>query len=165
MSRPISPSGAHLAAVPVHKVEAASLEGVADPVATKPQHTEFEALLDEIIKGRLPIPHFEPMDPSQGIASIAAGSGLQVTQVAWGATLPGAEGRGHFARFFLNTTQGGQFDGTGLVMLMTGDGGKIGRFAICKHSKVMGADANPRRGWYPGRCEHCGLDMTVDSGD
>lgn len=151
-----------MTAVPYLASLAASL---APEAAPKLRAADFDKLFDEITAGRLPVPNFEEMDLAQGVGSIAAGSGMQVTAPKWGARIEGSDKGGHFARFFLNTTQGGQFDGSGLVMLMTGSGGKIGRFAICKHSKVAGPGANPNRGWHPGRCEHCGLDMTVDSGD
>lgn len=70
-----------------------------------------------------------------------------------------------WARYFLNRTQGGQLDGTGYVMIYGNGGGKIGHFAICKHEKIAEVGADPRRGWHPGRCRLCNLNMTVDSGD
>lgn len=39
------------------------------------------------------------------------------------------------------------------------------RVAICEHEKVEGAGANHMRGWHPGRCRLCDMDMSVDSGD
>jgi hypothetical protein len=97
------------------------------------------------------------------------------------------EGQQHsgWAKFFLHTTQGGGFDGSGDVIiyaspkydpdaesvpgsLMKGrmvGGAIIGRFAICDHKKVDHPDADHRRGWHPGHCEKCGMNMTVDSGD
>lgn len=39
------------------------------------------------------------------------------------------------------------------------------RVAVCKHEKVPGSGANPQRGWHPGSCRLCGMDLTVDSGD
>lgn len=41
----------------------------------------------------------------------------------------------------------------------------VRRFAICKHERELHAGADPSRGWRPGHCKHCGMDMTIDSGD
>jgi hypothetical protein len=76
-----------------------------------------------------------------------------------------------WARAFVNHTQGGTFDGTGIVIWWRGqmqrgpEGSQIARFALCKHQKQQGSGANPSRGWHPGKCTKCGLDMTVDSSD
>lgn len=44
-------------------------------------------------------------------------------------------------------------------------GGQIYRFAICKHESIDDPGANHSRGWHPGHCAKCGMDMTIDSGD
>ena len=38
-------------------------------------------------------------------------------------------------------------------------------FNAKKHEVIEGAGANHSRGWYPGHCGKCGLDMSFDSGD
>lgn len=54
-------------------------------------------------------------------------------------------------------------DGSGMVMTS----GAAAKFAICQHKKVstLPSGFDPRRGWHPGYCEKCGLDMSYDSGD
>ena len=67
------------------------------------------------------------------------------------------------ARYFLDHTQNMLLNGEGYV-LWHGDGrGHVGRFEICQHKKESTRDARPDRGWFPGFCAHCGLDMTIDS--
>jgi hypothetical protein len=60
-------------------------------------------------------------------------------------------------------------DGSGYILRADWhDGGKavVYSFAICEHIKTEeGHRPNPSRGWHPGHCEKCGLDMTIDSGD
>lgn len=74
------------------------------------------------------------------------------------------------AIYYLNVGQGGGFTGEGVVVLHWGyqydeEHVVTGRFALCEHKKVEGPGANHQRGWHPGWCEKCGLDMSVDSGD
>lgn len=40
-------------------------------------------------------------------------------------------------------------------------------FAICRHTKVLRPTDRPNhiRGWHPGICSKCGLNMDLDSGD
>ena len=63
----------------------------------------------------------------------------------------------------------GGLDGSGYVIAYGNDKGGAapitGRFAICKHEKISSPSAIPSRGWHPGHCGKCGLDMTIDSGD
>src|ERR1700676_5571897 len=86
---------------------------------------------------------------------------------------PGSSIR-NWAHFFLIDNQGGGLTGEGYAVVYSGGwdseakrytGGKAYRFAICKHEHVTHGDANPQRGWLPGHCAKCGLNMTVDSGD
>lgn len=114
------------------------------------------------------LPNYEPMDVAAAASSIACGAGLLAEPYGGSyARIDGAE-RPRWARYFYGMTQRGFRDGTGLVLIY-GDpfvkDARAGRFALCKHKKVMGFGANPSRGWHPGHCELCGLDMTVDSGD
>jgi hypothetical protein len=51
-----------------------------------------------------------------------------------------------------------------VIVYVNGEG-VLGTFAICKHEKVEGAGADHQRGWHPGHCGKCGMDMSVDSGD
>lgn len=71
----------------------------------------------------------------------------------------------------MGRTQGGDPDGTVRAMLYSPTWRRENRapraanFQLCEHERKMGHGANPTRGWHPGRCTKCGLDMTVDSGD
>lgn len=116
------------------------------------------------------LPNAEPVDAGAMLNSIAAhrfverhGQGLH----------PGTPYKS-WAHYFLIDGQGGGLTGEGYAVIYSSEwdpatrrnvGGKAYRFAICKHEKVAGAGANPQRGWHPGHCSKCGLDMTVDSGD
>lgn len=118
-----------------------------------------------IIHGMVTLPNWEPFDDvAVGVNYIAGGGGLQYGGRGY-PKVPGKD-RGDWGTFFLSTEQGGYFGGSGVVMIY-GQGGKgiIGKFAICKHEKQVGGGANPIRGWHPGSCKLCGLDMTVDSSD
>lgn len=125
----------------------------------------LEQDLEPIMAGKVELPNFEELDLAKGVSTLACGSGLDVTEVKWAKIAGDARQSAQWARYFLNTTQGGAYDGTGYVMLYGSGKGRIGTFAICKHEKLAAADARPSVGWHPGRCTKCGLDMTVDSGD
>jgi hypothetical protein len=130
-----------------------------------PQHTDFGRLFTEIANNRLPVPHFEEMDPVLAIGHIAANTLLECSPVCW-VSIPEIDGgRGNYARL-LAEVRHGKFTGSGFILIFTAAGiGKAGRFAICKHNIVAGADANPRRGWRPARCVNCGADFSTDSSD
>jgi hypothetical protein len=134
--------------------------------------SDFEALVRYYSEGCAALPNFEQISVERGLNAIASGSGMKVSGVQ-NVLLPGAE-RTTWARLFLTMTQGGKLDGRGYVVWYKSpwvssrgepEGSQIGTFAICKHENVPGAGANPQRGWHPGSCLKCGLDMTVDSGD
>jgi hypothetical protein len=125
------------------------------------------------------LPNFEEItDTRAGISAIAAGGGMVGIPDICNTKIMG-EQYTSWSRIWLCRGQSGQFTGEGYAMIYrtakygrdedgkgTAEGqGIIGRFAICKHTKVAGAGANPTRGWHPGACSKCGLDMTVDSGD
>lgn len=129
---------------------------------------DYKAMFD----GHQYLPNFEPI-PLEKAASHAAASYSHLERGH--AKLPDhPSGRQSFAGtlFILNATQGGGWDGTGTVIVNSGWSHAeqkytvaTGEFAICKHEKVEGAGANHMRGWHPGHCRKCGLDMSVDSGD
>lgn len=128
---------------------------------------DFPETLATIRLGKQVPPNFQPMDLAQAVGTIAAGAGLVVSTTVERLVRPVADwqpGYGHWARYFLNTTQAGKLDGSGYV-LWYGPGGQgmAGRFTICRHSKMVGPNPSPDTGWHPGRCRHCNLDMTVDS--
>lgn len=100
-----------------------------------------------------PLPNVEERDLAE-VANSIASLGHMLTP-KWGYS-KGAH-CGVWTQFFLNVS-----DGSGYALIY---GPCAVRFAICKHQKRTGAGANPSRGWHPGHCIKCGLDMSVDSGD
>lgn len=119
-----------------------------------------------ILKGKIELPNYEEVDLEDGVSWIAAGGGLVSVGNVMTAKVPkSASNWGHWARYFMQKNQCGGYDGTGVVMFWDNGKGRIGIFAICKHEKTDGAGANHQKGWHPGYCKKCGLDMTVDSGD
>lgn len=68
--------------------------------------------------------------------------------------------RNHFwTQFFLNVKEGKGYGVTYPHITF--------EFALCDHVKVLRPTDRPNheRGWHPGVCEKCGLNMDVDSGD
>jgi hypothetical protein len=143
--------------------------------------------LTPIMTGLADVPNFKPYegDPLEFMNNLTLGGQWTPSDAGYAKVF--YEGQTHqgWAKFFLHTTQGGQFDGTGNVIIyksprydadaepkpgsmikgrMVG-GAIIGSFAICDHKKLDHPSANHQRGWHPGHCEKCGLDLTVDSGD
>jgi hypothetical protein len=135
----------------------------------------LDGALKPRIAGEVRWEHAEPVKLPFAVNSLAASPGKMVR----GNFRKPGEQYAAWALYSLSTTQGGEFDGTALV-LVYGNGGfydrsdpdkwvgtppTAWRVAICKHEKVEGAGARPNFGWHPGRCTKCGMDMTVDSGD
>jgi hypothetical protein len=120
-----------------------------------------------IIAGDHALPNFEKQSVALVANNIAAlGHSMDVR---WGwCRSPGHKA---WAMYFLTrgANMGGTLDGGGYVIIYDnnreGAAPLTGRFQICKHEKVSAAGANPERGWHPGHCAKCGLDMTIDSGD
>lgn len=129
---------------------------------------DFPELLEYYLSGRSFLPNLEVMDVDAGLNAIAAGGGLVARPGVSNLLLLGQD-RSTWGRAFLGRTQGGNLDGSGYVIIYhsspKSDLPRVARFKICDHAFVSGPNANPSRGWHPGRCSKCGLDMTVDSGD
>jgi len=127
----------------------------------------IERDIEPIMKGEVPLPNPEPIEGNLA-AHILYYSSMQSGRCV---LLPGETSKKWNVSFFLDKGQGGQLEGSGIVAWTCWDhekrdSGATGlRFAICKHTKVDGPGANHSRGWHPGKCSKCGLDMTVDSGD
>ncbi len=130
-----------------------------------PDSKDFKATLDNIIGGKQFPPNFEEIDLPKGIGIIASGANLMGTGAGNFKHPNGKSSWGHWAKFFLSKTQGGTLDGHGWVIWYDHGVGRVGEFSICLHKKKTVAGADPRRGWHPGHCNLCGLNMTVDSGD
>ena len=111
-----------------------------------------------ILKGDTPLPNTEPVRTlEEGVNNIAS-LGHSLTP-KWGHSYR-PDGHKSWTQYFLNV-----FDGSGYALIYGMRGGSMVRFTICKHQKKTHAGANPSRGWHPGHCIKCGLDLTVDSSD
>lgn len=124
-----------------------------------------------IVRGEVPVPNMETTDLGGAVANIAAvGHSLRPE---WGYAKM-ADNHKVWTFYFLTPAAMGSargdnpsLDGGGYMLVYYGypKGGYAAKFAICKHEKKTAVGANHERGWHPGACVKCGLDMTVDSGD
>jgi len=126
---------------------------------------DFKPLFDGVV----PLPNFEPL-PMWQVAGMATSFYGKLHEGAYAKIAPSRDRSWKRALYMLTCGQGGGLTGEGYVIAAVAwraDESSVvtGRFALCKHKKIARADANPDRGWHPGHCEICGLDMTVDSGD
>lgn len=131
-------------------------------VVTKRSGYSLEIDLKPIMEGTVALPNATVKD---GDISAAL---LHYHQMHTGAALL-PTGKKWNVRYFLDYGQGGGLHGSGLVAWADWKDGAyraVGMsFAICVHKPVVGAGANPSRGWHPAHCSLCGLDMSVESGD
>lgn len=130
-----------------------------------PRKVYTEADYEPIVTGQQALPNPVTCDLAIAVADIGARGHMMKPR--WGYSLQqSANGmRKAWTQFFLygDSNMGG-LDGKGYALIY-GSPGRIVRFAICEHEKVEGAGANHSRGWHPGHCKKCGMDMTIDSGD
>jgi hypothetical protein len=72
-----------------------------------------------------------------------------------------------YVKLYLKSTpMGGGWDGRGVLISDDYPQPRVFTFALCKHEKTEeGHNPRPGRGWHPGHCKLCNMDMTVDSGD
>jgi hypothetical protein len=132
----------------------------------------LEEDLKPIITGEVSLPNFKQQDLAWMMGNVAACGHSMLAKWGWAKGHDPRDLRKQWAMFFLMPTamgdaNGGSFDGTGYVVVYSSrrEGPIAGTFAICEHQKVDGPGANHSRGWHPGKCIKCGLDMTVDSSD
>ena len=137
----------------------------AQPAPSRRNGYSLEDDFMPIIRGKVLIPNFEELPLEVGVATIASGGGLTTISGVNNAKFAGSNSSwGHWARYFLSTTQGGGYTGEGYVMFYDGGKGRVAKFAICKHEYVnTGSPERERRGYHSGYCSKCGLDMSVDS--
>lgn len=123
---------------------------------------KYEKDLMPIVNGDVPLPNFKKIPSDLLLRNIASGGHMM--EPRWGYAL--INGHKQWAQYFLFGAGMGSppyvYGGNGYVLAYPDN---FGEFAICKHQKEEGAGANHNRGWHPGRCKHCGMDMTVDSSD
>ena len=131
---------------------------------------DFETLLSFYFHRGARLPNLKPMDTVKGLNAIASGGSLSAYARIAIVDIPGnASNWGAWARAFLGYTQGGHLTGSGYLIAYNRPGDpspppQIWRFMLCDHSFVAGR-GRPERGWRPGHCSRCGLDMSVDSSD
>jgi hypothetical protein len=137
-------------------------------IATKRRGYSLESDLLPIIEGTTALPNFLSEDLARTANNIASGGHSMLAKWGWALI----DGRKQWAQFFLTpaamgNANSGSLDGGGYVMVWSSrkEGPITGTFAICRHDKQAAPGANPSRGWHPGRCVKCGLDMTIDSSD
>lgn len=155
----------------------------------KEKHGGFDLKEDfePFMSGLQNVPNFRPYDgdPENFMNTLTLGGLWTPAGAGYAEAFANGQTYKGWAKYFLSTTQGGGFDGTGHVIIYQSPrydqdaepkpgsmikgrmvGGAIyGSFAICEHHKVDGPGADHRRGWHPGSCSKCGLNMTYDSGD
>lgn len=132
---------------------------------------ELERDLNPIVEGKLPLPNFERKELADVMNNVAACGHSMLAKWGWAKGVE--DNRNQWAMFFLmpssmGDANRGMFDGSGYVVVYNSrykQGPIAGAFAICKHEKQDAPGANHERGWHPGKCKKCGLDMTVDSSD
>lgn len=115
-----------------------------------------------VLKGEIELPNAVATDQTGFLNNLAAVGHGWVAKWGWSKF----EGHKQWTYFFLTPAgMGGRLDGAGYAVIYHGLAPKVLSFALCRHEKVDAPGANHIRGWHPGSCKHCGLDMTVDSGD
>lgn len=120
--------------------------------------------LKPILSGELSLPNAADVEPLRFLNNLAAGGHMM--KPVWGWAMLPDNSRKQWTQFFLTQGgMGGYLDGAGYAVTYGGRAPIVRHFAICKHEQQLGAGANPSRGWHPGNCKHCGMNMTVDSGD
>jgi hypothetical protein len=151
--------------------------------ATKPKPVRKVYTLDDykpFLAGDAPLPNFEELQGSQwnpkyaGFLNNLAAIGHRLDP-HWGHSIGVSKDRGkQWTMYFLTPSRGygqggGKYDGGGYAVVYASkigvDAPIVGKFMICRHEVVDEPGANHSRGWHPGHCKHCGLDMTYDSGD
>ncbi len=119
------------------------------------------------LNGKVPLPNFKPL-PVWRVAKMAARFYGRLVEDK--KAIRAFSDYPNNCLYLLPVGQGGGLTGEGYVILSVGYRGDesdviAGSFTLCEHEKVEGAGANHSRGWHPGYCKKCGLDMSVDSGD
>jgi hypothetical protein len=111
------------------------------------------------------LPNVRDVDPIAFLNDLAARGHMM--EPVWGYALLPDGSRPQWTQFFLlaDANMGFQLGGGGYAVTYANPFPFIRRFQICNHEIVLHAGADPSRGWNPGHCKHCGMDMSVDSSD
>lgn len=115
---------------------------------------------EPFIKGEQHLPNTTVIEHEDCLKNIASFGHSYAYK--WGYARLARNNRKVWTAFFLNVR-----DGTGMAVSYVFSAAVCVRFAICQHEKVARPTdrPNPSRGWHPGVCSKCGLNMDVDSGD
>lgn len=116
-----------------------------------------------------PLPNLEEItDPMAALFAIAVTKALSPAPHDLAFQIPGERWPKYCTAFLRGLPGGGTaWDGSGVLLEMhNSTTPRVYKFALCKHEKTEdGHTPNHGRGWHPGHCRHCGLNMSVDSGD
>lgn len=126
----------------------------------------LEEDLTPVIKGVVALPNIEDVDPIEFLNRLACFGHSWTAKSGYS----NIDGKKQWTYFFLFHTQAGTLTGEGYAVRYGTSYPKtdprVMSFAICRHEiQGTGTSEQARRGWHPGHCKLCGLDMTVDSGD
>lgn len=123
-----------------------------------------------------PLPNAKDIDPLAFLNDLAARGHMM--EPIWGWALLPDGSRQQWTQFFLlgDANMAMQLGGGGYAVTYgssrwDAEGKRniqqpiVRRFQICQHEIELHSGADTSRGWRPGHCKHCGMDMTVDSGD
>lgn len=143
-----------------------------DTAIQRISHKDFAEHVAAILKGDEPLPNTEVVDQGRFLATLASGGGCMVPEWGWSRLPAGdpSQTRKSWTQFFLRSepnmsTRGSTTSGAGYAVRYDGGKGVVYDWALCRHKKADHPGANHSRGWHPGHCVLCGIDMTVDSGD
>lgn len=142
---------------------------------TRDDYAPFIGKSGQTNQGLHPLPNATDVDPLMFLQDLAARGHMM--EPVWGYALLPDGSRQQWTQFFLlgDANMGMQLGGGGYAVTYgpsrwDADAKRsiqmpiVRRFQICKHEIELAAGADPSRGWRPGACKHCGMDMTVDSG-
>ena len=146
------------------------VRGLTSKKYTEADYEPFMRKLGRSDDKPLPLPNAEDVDPLEFLNALAAG-GHMMTPL-WRYTLLPDGSRQQWTMLFLlhDANMGGELGGGGYAVTYGAYQFQkatpiVRRFRICKHERELAPGADPDRGWSPGKCKHCGMDMTIDSGD
>ena len=114
------------------------------------------------------LPNLEEVtDPATALFEIAVSRALCPAPYNLAFKMPGERYSTYCVAFLRSTPGGGGWDGSGVLLSMHNTmKPRVFKFALCQHEKTEeGHRPDHGRGWHPGHCRHCGMNMTVDSGD
>lgn len=118
----------------------------------------FNDIVKQIVAGERNLPNEMAISADQAVERIST---FNYTVIR--GHVRGADGHKIWATYFLGAPLDHPQDGGGMVLYYPG---KAAVFAVCNHQKTEeGHRPNHMRGWHPGHCALCGIDMSVDSGD